>query len=248
MFVPELREPLRPPPHPGQKYAAANMLTVLEGSGIVAHALNVAQQELAAAVDNPVVLDDGTVSSNGNFHGAPVAYVLDFMAIPIADLASMSERHTDRILDPARSHGLPPFLAEDPGTDSGMMIAQYTQAGLVSDMKRLAVPASVDSIPSSAMQEDHVSMGWHAARKLRQAVLNLRRVLAIELLSSARAIALRAPLEPGAAASAVIADLDGRVDAPGEDRFMAPEIEAAEEYVASGRLVRTVESAVGPLN
>ena len=276
VFVPELHEPLRP--HPGQKYAAANMLKVLEGSGIVAshrvgddrvqdayslrcapqvaggsrdtaaYALTVAQQELAAAVDNPVVLDDGTVSSNGNFHGAPVAYVLDFMAIPIADLASMSERRTDRMLDPARSNGLPPFLAEDPGTDSGLMIAQYTQAGLVSDMKRLAVPASVDSIPSSAMQEDHVSMGWHAARKLRQAVLNLRRVLAIELLTSTRAIALRAPLEPGAAASAVIADLDGRVGAPGEDRFMAPEIEAAEEYVASGRLVRTVESAVGPLN
>ncbi|MGW2674290.1 histidine ammonia-lyase [Kocuria rhizophila] len=276
VFVPELHEPLRP--HPGQKYAAANMLKVLEGSGIVAshrvgddrvqdayslrcapqvaggsrdtaaYALTVAQQELAAAVDNPVVLDDGTVSSNGNFHGAPVAYVLDFMAIPIADLASMSERRTDRMLDPARSNGLPPFLAEDPGTDSGLMIAQYTQAGLVSDMKRLAAPASVDSIPSSAMQEDHVSMGWHAARKLRQAVLNLRRVLAIELLSATRAIALRAPLEPGAAASAVIADLDGRVGAPGEDRFMAPEIEAAEEYVASGRLVRTVESAVGPLN
>lgn len=276
VFVPELHEPLRP--HPGQKYAAANMLKVLEGSGIVAshrvgddrvqdayslrcapqvaggsrdtarYALTVAQQELAAAVDNPVVLDDGTVSSNGNFHGAPVAYVLDYMAIPIADLASMSERRTDRMLDPARSNGLPPFLAEDPGTDSGLMIAQYTQAGLVSDMKRLAAPASVDSIPSSAMQEDHVSMGWHAARKLRQAVLNLRRVLAIELLTSTRAIALRAPLEPGAAASAVIADLDGRVGAPGEDRFMAPEIEAAEEYVASGRLVRTVEPAVGPLN
>lgn len=275
VFIPELHEPLRP--HPGQADAAANMLKVLEGSGIVAshrwgddrvqdayslrcapqvaggsrdtarYALSVAQHELAAAVDNPVVLDDGTVSSNGNFHGAPVAYVLDFMAIPIADLASMSERRTDRMLDPARSHGLPPFLAEDPGTDSGLMIAQYTQAGLVSDMKRLAVPASVDSIPSSAMQEDHVSMGWHAARKLRQAVLNLRRVLAIELMTATRAIALRAPLEPGAASSAVLQQLHGRVETPGPDRFLAPEIEAAEEYVASGRLVRTVESVTGPL-
>lgn len=275
VFIPELHEPLRP--HPGQADAAANMLKVLEGSGIVAshrlgddrvqdayslrcapqvaggsrdtarYALSVARQELAAAVDNPVVLDDGTVSSNGNFHGAPVAYVLDFMAIPIADLASMSERRTDRMLDPARSHGLPPFLAEDPGTDSGLMIAQYTQAGLVSDMKRLAVPASVDSIPSSAMQEDHVSMGWHAARKLRQAVLNLRRVLAIELMTATRAIALRAPLEPGAASSAVLQQLHGRVGTPGPDRFLAPEIEAAEEYVASGRLVRTVESVTGPL-
>ncbi|WP_270259768.1 histidine ammonia-lyase [Kocuria marina] len=275
VFIPELHEPLRP--HPGQADAAANMLKVLEGSGIVAshrwgddrvqdayslrcapqvaggsrdtarYALSVAQHELAAAVDNPVVLDDGTVSSNGNFHGAPVAYVLDFMAIPIADLASMSERRTDRMLDPARSHGLPPFLAEDPGTDSGLMIAQYTQAGLVSDMKRLAVPASVDSIPSSAMQEDHVSMGWHAARKLRQAVLNLRRVLAIELMTATRAIALRAPLEPGAASSAVLQQLHGRVGTPGPDRFLAPEIEAAEEYVASGQLVRTVESVTGPL-
>ena len=275
VFIPELHEPLRP--HPGQADAAANMLKVLEGSGIVAshrlgddrvqdayslrcapqvaggsrdtarYALSVAQHELAAAVDNPVVLDDGTVSSNGNFHGAPVAYVLDFMAIPIADLASMSERRTDRMLDPARSHGLPPFLAEDPGTDSGLMIAQYTQAGLVSDMKRLAVPASVDSIPSSAMQEDHVSMGWHAARKLRQAVLNLRRVLAIELMTATRAISLRAPLEPGAASSAVLQQLHGRVGTPGPDRFLAPEIEAAEEYVASGQLVRTVESVTGPL-
>ena len=135
----------------------------------VAHARSVAERELAAAIDNPVITDDGRVESNGNFHGAPVGYVLDFLAIAVADVASMSERRTDRFLDVARSNGLPPFLAHDPGVDSGLMIAQYTAAGLVSELKRLAVPASVDSIPSSAMQEDHVSMGWHAARKLRRA-------------------------------------------------------------------------------
>ena len=139
------------------------------------HATTVANRELAAAVDNPVVTLDGRVESNGNFHGAPVAYVLDFLAIVIADVASMSERRTDRFLDVARNHGLPPFLADDPGTDSGLMIAQYTAAGIVSELKRLASPASVDSIPSSAMQEDHVSMGWAAGRKLLRAIDGLAR-------------------------------------------------------------------------
>ena len=147
----------------------------------VAHAAAVADRELAAAIDNPVITLDDRVESNGNFHGAPVGYVLDFLAIAVADVAGMSERRTDRFLDKARSNGLPPFLADDPGVDSGHMIAQYTAAGIVSELKRLAVPASVDSIPSSAMQEDHVSMGWHAARKLRRALDGLTRVLAIEI-------------------------------------------------------------------
>ena len=154
----------------------------------VEHARTVAGRELASAVDNPVVTLDGRVESNGNFHGAPVAYVLDFLAIAVADLASISERRTDRFLDVARSHGLNPFLAADPGVDSGHMIAQYTQAAIVSDLKRLANPASVDSIPSSAMQEDHVSMGWSAARKLRRAIDGLTRVLAIEVYTAARGI------------------------------------------------------------
>ncbi|HEY0934934.1 MAG TPA: histidine ammonia-lyase, partial [Trebonia sp.] len=165
----------------------------------LAHACAVAGHELASAIDNPVVTADGRVASNGNFHGAPVAYVLDFLAIVTADLASIAERRTDRMLDAARSHGLPPFLADDPGVDSGHMIAQYTQAAIVSELKRLAVPASVDSIPSSAMQEDHVSMGWSAARKLRRAVDGLTRVLAVELLTAARALDLRAPLRPAPA-------------------------------------------------
>jgi histidine ammonia-lyase len=160
-----------------------------------------------------------------------VAYALDFLAIPAADLGSMSERRTDRMLDKGRSHGLPPFLADDPGVDSGLMIAQYTQAALVSESKRLAVPASVDSIPSSAMQEDHVSMGWHAGRKLRQVVDHLRRILSIELVAAARAIELRAPLEPSPASRSVIETLRATVPGPGPDRFLAPELEAAVEVV-----------------
>ncbi|KIF05507.1 histidine ammonia-lyase, partial [Streptomyces sp. RSD-27] len=175
------------------------------GRDTMAHAALVASRELASAVDNPVVLPDGRVESNGNFHGAPVAYVLDFLAIAAADLGSIAERRTDRLLDKNRSHGLPPFLAEDAGVDSGLMIAQYTQAALVSEMKRLAVPASADSIPSSAMQEDHVSMGWSAARKLRTAVDNLTRIIAIELYAATRALELRHGLTPAPASQAALA-------------------------------------------
>ena len=275
VFRPELHAPLRP--HPGQEASAANVLALLADSPIIAdvaaegsrvqdayslrcapqvagavrdtmaHAATVAERELASAIDNPVVLEDGTVTSNGNFHGAPVAYVLDFLAIASADLASIAERRTDRMLDKSRSHGLPPFLADDPGVDSGFMIAQYTQAALVSEMKRLAVPASVDSIPSSAMQEDHVSMGWHAARKLRTSVDALRRVLAIELLTAARAVELRAPLEPSPACAAVIGVLREQVEGPGPDRFLAPDIAAAEEGLRDGSLLAAAEEVLGRL-
>jgi histidine ammonia-lyase len=210
----------------------------------LAHARLVAGYELRSAVDNPVVTLDGRVESNGNFHGAPVAYVLDFLAIPTADVASMSERRTDRMLDAARSRGLPPFLASDPGVDSGHMIAQYTQAAIVSELKRLAAPASVDSIPSSAMQEDHVSMGWSAARKLRRAVDGLGRVLAIELLTAARALDLRSPLEAGPATGAVARALRETVPGPGPDRFLAAEIEAAVAFVQSGAAVAAANSAL----
>jgi histidine ammonia-lyase len=202
------------------------------------HAALVATRELASAIDNPVVTRDGRVESNGNFHGAPIAYVLDFLAIVAADVASIAERRTDRFLDVSRSHGLPPFLADNPGVHSGHMIAQYTQAAIVSELKRLAVPASVDSIPSSAMQEDHVSMGWSAARKLRRAVDGLARVLAIELLTAARGIDLRAPLQPAGATSAVIAALRETVPGPGPDRFLTPEIDAACDLVRSGSVRR----------
>ncbi|MEV5885249.1 histidine ammonia-lyase [Streptomyces sp. NPDC052020] len=213
----------------------------------LAHAELVASRELASAVDNPVVTLDGRVESNGNFHGAPVAAVLDFLAISVADVASISERRTDRFLDPARNRGLNAFLADDPGVDSGHMIAQYTQAAIVSELKRLAVPASVDSIPSSAMQEDHVSMGWSAARKLRRALDGLGRVLAVELYTAARALDLRAPLTPGPATAAVRDGLRETVDGPGTDRWLAPEIEATVQYVTSGRAVAAAEAVTGPL-
>ncbi|MCC3779550.1 histidine ammonia-lyase [Streptomyces sp. UNOB3_S3] len=265
-------------PHPGQGASAANMAAVLAGSGLtghhqddaprvqdaysircapqvagagrdtLAHARLVADRELAAAVDNPVVLRDGRVESNGNFHGAPVAYVLDFLAIAAADLASIAERRTDRLLDKNRSHGLPAFLAGDAGVDSGLMIAQYTQAALVSEMKRLAVPASVDSIPSSAMQEDHVSMGWSAARKLRTAVAALGRVIAVELVAATRAIELREGLEPSPASRAVLKAVRAAgVEGPGADRFLAPDLAAAEAFVRAGELVAAVEPVTGPL-
>jgi histidine ammonia-lyase len=265
-------------PHPGQADSAANLVALLRDSGVVAshrgpdcnrvqdayslrcspqvhgaardtfaHAAAVAARELASAIDNPVVLED-RVESNGNFHGAPVGYVLDFAAIAVADLASISERRTDRFLDKARSHGLPPFLAGDPGVDSGHMIAQYTQAAIVSELKRLAVPASVDSIPSSAMQEDHVSMGWSAARKLRRAVDGLTRVLAIEVLTAARALDLRRPLEPAPATGAVVDLLRAHdVEGPGPDRHLAPEIETAVSLVRSGDVLKAVEDLIGEL-
>lgn len=226
----------------------------------VEHAAAVAGRELAAAIDNPTVLADpapdappgaGRVESNGNFHGAPVAYVLDFLAIVAADLASISERRTDRFLDRSRSQGLPPFLAHDPGVDSGLMIAQYTQAGIVSELKRLAVPASVDSIPSSAMQEDHVSMGWAAARKLRRSVDGLARVLGIEYLAAARALDLRVAtggLAPAPGTAAAVRLLrDAGVAGPGPDRHLAPEIETAVGLVAGGALVTAVEDRIGAL-
>ena len=264
-------------PHPGQAESAANITALLAGSPMVAshregdsrvqdayslrcspqvagglrdtltHAELVASRELASAVDNPVVTLDGRVESNGNFHGAPIAYVLDFLAIVAADVASISERRTDRMLDKSRSHGLPPFLADDPGVDSGHMIAQYTQASLVSEMKRLAVPASVDSIPSSAMQEDHVSMGWSAARKLRRSVDALTQVLAIEVLSAARALDQRAPLVAADATGAVRNRVRQDVPGPGPDRHLSPEIAAVVAMVRSGALVDAAVSVTGPL-
>jgi histidine ammonia-lyase len=275
VFRPQLHGPLRP--HPGQAVSADNMLRLMAGSAIVAshrtddvrvqdayscrcapqvagavrdtlaHAVTVAERELAAAVDNPVVLFTGEVTSNGNFHGAPLGYVLDFLAIAVADLGSMAERRTDRLLDRTRSHGLPAFLAANPGVDSGLMLAQYTQAAMVSENRRLAAPASVDSIPTSAMQEDHVSMGWSAARKLRRAIDNLRRILVVELVSASRALELRAPLAPAPATAAVVAALRQAVPGPGPDRAMAPELAAADGLVRAGTIVEAAAAVAGPL-
>jgi histidine ammonia-lyase len=214
----------------------------------MAHARLVAERELDSVIDNPVLTEDGRVESNGNFHGAPVAHVLDFLAIPVADVASISERRTDRLLDRSRNQGLPPFLAHEVGVDSGYMIAQYTAAGIVSELKRQAVPASVDSIPSSAMQEDHVSMGWAAGRSLTAAVDGLRRVLAIELITAARALDLRAPLEPAAGTRAARDAVRAVVAGPGPDRIVSDEIHAAEALLASGGVLDAVVAAVGDLD
>jgi histidine ammonia-lyase len=275
VFAPDLHAPLRP--QVGQAISAANIYAMLKNSGIVAshrendsrvqdayslrcapqvngavrdtvaYASTIAQRELASNIDNPVVLPDGRVESNGNFHGAPVGYVLDFLAIAAADLGSMAERRTDRALDQHRSAGLPPFLAHDPGVDSGLMIAQYTQAGLVSENKRLASPASVDSIPSSAMQEDHVSMGWSAARKLRKVVDNLTRILAIELVTAARAIELRTGLTPSPATARVVKELRAQVAGVGPDRFLSPELEAATTLVHSGVILSAAREVIKDL-
>ena len=266
-------------PHPGQQASAANLSKLLDGSAIVAShragdtrvqdayslrcapqvhgaardalafAETCADRELASAIDNPVVLPDGRVESVGNFHGAPLAHACDLLAIVIADVAAMSERRTDRFLDASRSQGLPPFLAHEPGVDSGLMIAQYTAAALVAECKRLAVPASVDSIPTSAMQEDHVSMGWAAARKLRTALRHLGKVLAVELVTAARGIDLRSPLLPAHGTGAVRNALrNGGVAGPGPDRPLAHELDAASVLVDDGTIVRAAEQEVGPLD
>jgi histidine ammonia-lyase len=264
-------------PQPGQAQSAANLRALLEGSEIVAshrhgdprvqdayslrcapqvagaardtldYAEQVADAELRSAIDNPMVLADGRVQSCGNFHGAPLAFACDFLAIAAAEVGAIAERRTDRLLDTTRSHGLPAFLASDPGVDSGLMIAHYTQAAMVAENRRLAAPASVDSLPTSAMQEDHVSMGWGAARKLRRVVANLGRILGVELLCAARGLDLRAPLHPAAGTGAALAAVRDIVPGPGPDRYTSPELAAAEELVWSGRLATAVAERIGPL-
>jgi histidine ammonia-lyase len=195
-----------------------------------------------------MVLPDGRVESCGNFHGAPLGFACDFLAIAAAEVGAIAERRTDRLLDANRSHGLPPFLTEDAGVNSGLMIAHYTQAAMVAENRRLAAPASVDSLPTSAMQEDHVSMGWGAARKLRVAIGNFSRVLAVEAACAARALDLRAPLDPGAGTGAALAAIrDAGVPGPGADRHLSPELGAVERLVAGGELIRAVEAAIGKL-
>jgi histidine ammonia-lyase len=214
---------------------------------VVTFAAGVADAELRSAIDNPLILPDGRVESCGNFHGAPLAYACDFLAIACADAGAIAERRTDRMLDATRSYGLPPFLADDAGVNSGLMIAHYTQAAMVAESRRLAVPAAVDSLPTSAMQEDHVSMGWGAARKLRRAVTNLQHIVAIELTVAARALDLRAPLRPADGTEAARAAVRELVPGFGPDREVAPELRQVVDAVAGGRLLREVEAAIGTL-
>jgi histidine ammonia-lyase len=264
-------------PHPGQLASAANLAALMRGSRIVAshrhsqHAVQdsysvrcspqvagaardtlefarrTASIELSSAIDNPVVLENGDVESNGNFHGEPLAFAADFLAIAASEVGAISERRVDRLLDPHRSEGLPPFLAHEPGVNSGLMVAQYTAAGLVSENRRLAAPASVDSIPTSGMQEDHVSMGWGAALKLRTVLENLAGILAVELVAAARAQDLRQPLAAAPATGAVRDLLREKVGGVGPDRVVAPDLAAAQELIQSGGVLAAAESKTGPL-
>ena len=206
------------------------------------HCRFVANNELASAIDNPMVLADGRVESCGNFHGAPLGFAADFLAIAVSEIGAIAERRMDRMLDKTRSHGLPPFLAEEAGVDSGLMIGHYTAAAMASENKRLAAPASVDSLPTSGMQEDHVSMAWLAVRKLRKVIDNVRRILAVEYVCAARAIELRAPLVPSPATEALLALLRADVDGVGPDRYLAPDLAAAEALLASAAMANALDS------
>jgi histidine ammonia-lyase len=211
-------------------------------------AASVLEVEANAVSDNPIVFpDDGEVLSGGNFHGQPVAVALDALAAAIVPLASISERRVYRLLDAAHSNGLPAFLVERSGLNSGFMLAQYTAASLVSECKTLAHPASVDSIASSAGQEDHVSMGMTSARHARDVVANAEVVVAIEALVAAQALDLRAPLAPAAGTGAARDAVRDRVRFLDEDRELGPDIAAAVELVRTGALVDAAEAASGAL-
>src|SRR5207302_3022675 len=273
-FLPQIHSlrPLR-----GQTVAAANVLRLLEGSAIIeahrwcdkvqdAYSLRCAPQvhgasrdlldyagytvgvELNAATDNPLVLvDDEELVSNGNFHGQPLAFALDSLALAVAELANISERRIERLVNPSLSEGLPAFLTGDGGLNSGFMIPQYVAASLVSENKVLAHPASVDSIPTSAGQEDHVSMGNVAGIKAWQVLANVERVLAIELLAGVQGVEFLAPLQPGRGARAareVVRSLSPRLR---DDRQLSGDIEAVAEAVRNGSLVEAVEGEIGEL-
>lgn len=259
-------------PHAGQVASAANLVALLAGSEIVAShregddrvqdayslrctpqvhgavrdvvsfAVGVVGIELESAIDNPMILPDGRVESCGNFHGAPLAHAADYLAVAVADLGALSERRTDRMLDRTRSHGLPPFLSPDAGVNSGMMIAHYTQAAMTAENRRLATPASVDTIPTSALQEDHVSLGWSACRKLRTTLDNLAAILTVELVCAARALDLRAPLQPAAGTRAARDAVRAVVEGPGPDRWLAPELEAVRSLVRDGTVTAAVDA------
>jgi histidine ammonia-lyase len=273
-FIPQIHtlRPLR-----GQADSAANVLRALEGSAIIeahrwcdkvqdAYSLRCAPQvhgaardlldyvdytmsvELNAATDNPLVLvDDELLVSNGNFHGQPLAFALDALAMAVSELANISERRLDRLVNPNLSDGLPAFLTTDGGLNSGFMIPQYVAAALVSENKSLCHPASVDSIPTSAGQEDHVSMGNASALKAWQVLANVERALAIELLAGAQAVEFLAPLQPGdgvAATRAFIRTLSPRLD---DDRALAGDIESVATAIRDGSLLEAVEAELGEL-
>ncbi len=273
-FLPQIHEAR---PLPGQLESAANVLALLEGSAITeshrwcdkvqdAYSLRCAAQvhgasrdllayveatvatELNAATDNPLVLvDDELLVSNGNFHGQPLAFALDALAMAVSELANISERRTERLVNPSLSDGLPAFLTQDGGLNSGFMIPQYVAASLVSENKSLCHPASVDSIPTSAGQEDHVSMGNASGLKAWQVLANAECVLAIELLAGAQAIEFLAPLEPGVGARAAHGAIRSFSPRLSDDRPLAPDIEEAAAAIRSGRFTAAVEAETGTL-
>jgi histidine ammonia-lyase len=211
---------------------------------VLAFARGVVEQELASVVDNPLVLvsrgagglggSGGEVVSSGNFHGQALAYAADMCASLCADVAAISERRVDRLLDPSRSRGLPAFLTREPGVNSGLMIAQYTAAACVVALRSAAVPVAAQSVSVSAGQEDHVSMGWNAALRTRGSVEDLRRVLAVEAVCAAQALDLRAPLRPGPGTGALVASLRASVSFLDADRVLAGDLLAACEWLECG--------------
>jgi histidine ammonia-lyase len=265
-------------PHPGQLASARNITRVLSGSPIVAshrdsphlvqdayslrcapqvygaardtldHAGRVAARELDSVTDNPVVLPDGRVESAGNFHGEPLAFVLDFLAIAASEVGAITERRIDRMLDPRRSEGLPAFLSPRPGVNSGFMIPHYTAAALAEENRRLANPASTGSLPTSATQEDHNSMGWSAGLKLRRLIENVSRILAVEAACAAQALDLRRPLTPGLVTGAVLERIRQEIPFIEEDTILAPHLQAAEGMVMSGAILAAAEEKIGPFD
>jgi histidine ammonia-lyase len=202
---------------------------------VLDHVASVFDRELGSVVDNPIVFpDEGDVLSGGNFHGQPLAFALDFCAMAVAELGAISERRTDRLLDPTRSSGLTPFLAHEPGLDSGLMLSQYTAAAIVAENRVLAHPASIDSIPTSGLQEDHVSMGFGAATKLLRLLKGVRHVIAVELMCAAQGIDQRRPLRPGTGTAAVHAAIRSIVPTLSSDRPIGPDIERIAVLIADG--------------
>ena len=263
-------------PHPGQLATCANLLRLTADSKIMeshehcekvqdAYSLRCVPQvhgaskdavrriletleiEMNSATDNPLIFPDtGEVISGGNFHGQPVALAMDYMKTALAEIGSISERRINRMLD-AHLSDLPPFLTAYPGVDSGLMITQYTAAALVSENKVLAHPACVDSIPTSANQEDHVSMGTIAARQAREILENVRHVVAIEMLVAAQGLDFLRPLAPGAGVRAAYQAIRSEVPHLEEDRIPADDIQTVYQMLLCGQIVQSTESEIGPL-
>ena len=263
-------------PADGQRVSAVNLRALLAGSPMIAshreshHAVQdpyslrctpqvhgaardvhafaraTAERELAAVVDNPMVLD-GEVVSAGNFHGQALAYAADMLAAVCADVAAISERRLDRLMDPARSRGLPAFLTANPGLNSGLMIIQYTAAAMVVELRATAAPIAVHSMSASAGQEDHVSMGFIAALRTRRSVATLRRVLAAELVAAAQALELRSPLHPGPATAAAVRSLREVVPTLGDDRVLAGDLAEAEGWLLGRSWESALDGVIAPL-